>query len=316
MTQPRLTLADIEAAEPLIDPVFRHSPQYICEPLSELLGCELTLKVETQNPIRSFKGRGADWLLTRNKALHLVCASAGNFGQAMAYAGRKQGIPVTVYASQTANPLKLARMRAMGAEVILHGADFDAAKDAARRMAQQSGSRFVEDSLDIETLVGAGTIATELARLPYALHALLVPLGNGALINGIGTAMKALIPTTSIIAVQSEGAPAMIESWQQGRVITHDRINTIADGIGVRVPVPQALDDMQHVVDEGLLVSEAGIVTAMRLLHQHAGLVVEPSGAVGVAALLENRDRFANQRVGTIICGGNLTAEQIKAWLF
>ena len=209
-------------------------------------GCTLTLKVETQNPIRSFKGRGADWLMTQNKAPRIVCASAGNFGQAMVYAGRKQGVPVTVYASLTANPLKLTRMRAMGAEVILFGADFDAAKDEARRVAQASGSRFVEDSLDVETLVGAGTIATELAQLPYTLHALLVPLGNGALINGIGTALKALSPDTQLIAVQSEGAPAMIESWQQGRVVTHDRIDTIADGIGVRVPVPQALVDMRR----------------------------------------------------------------------
>lgn len=312
----RLSLTDILEAEPHVDPVFRQSPQYICEPLSDLLGCELTLKVETQNPIRSFKGRGADWLLHQNQASHLICASAGNFGQAIAYTARKRGVRVTIYASQNANPLKINRMQALGAEVVLHGADFDAAKDAARRVATQTGVRFVEDSLDLETLVGAGTIGTELAQLPYHLDALLVPLGNGALINGIGTAVKGLQLPTRVVAVQSEGAPAMIESWQQGRVVVHEQIQTIADGIGVRVPVPQALTDMQGVVDDGLLVSEAGILQAMRLLHQHAGLVVEPSGAVGVAALLEHRDRFAGQRVGTIICGGNLTNEQIQAWLF
>lgn len=316
MKNPRLSLTDILEAEPHINPVFRQSPQYVCEPLSDLLGCDLTLKVETQNPIRSFKGRGADWLLHQNTTLHLICASAGNFGQAIAYAARKRGIRVTIYASQNANPLKINRMQALGAEVVLHGVDFDAAKDEARRVAEQTGIRFVEDSLDLETLVGAGTIGTEIAQLPYRLDALLVPLGNGALINGIGTAVKGLQLLTRVVAVQSEGAPAMIESWQQGRVVVHEQIQTIADGIGVRVPVPQALIDMQDVVDDGLLVTEGAILQAMRLLHQHAGLVVEPSGAVGVAALLENRARFAGQRVGAIICGGNLTNEQIQSWLF
>jgi threonine dehydratase len=315
MPAPRLSLADIEAAEPQIDPVFRSSPQYICEPLGYVLGCTLTVKVETQNPIRSFKGRGADWLMTQNTAPRIVCASAGNFGQAMAYAGRARNVPVVVYAATNANPLKLDRMRALGATVILHGHDFDAAKTEARRIAPETGDRFVEDSLDIETLVGAGTIGTELARLPYRLDALLVPLGNGALINGIGTALKALSPHTQIIAIQAEGAPAMIESWQRGRVMVSEKADTIADGIGVRVPVPQALTDMQGLVDAGLLVSEASIIEGMRLLHQHTGLVVEPSGAVGIAALLENRDRFAGLHVGTVLCGGNLTQEQMRQWL-
>lgn len=316
MNTPRLTLADIQAAEPRIDPVFRQSPQYICEPLSELLGCELTLKVETQNPIRSFKGRGADWLMQGHTAGRVVCASAGNFGQAVAYAARKRQIPLTVYAGLTANPLKVSRMRALGAEVILFGDDFDAAKAEARHVAQSTGDRFVEDGLDLETLVGAGTIGTELARLPYHLDSLLVPLGNGALINGIGTALKALQPNTSIVAVQAEGAPAMLESWWQKRLVVHDHIQTIADGIGVRVPVPQALTDMEATVDDGLLVSEAGIRKAMQLLHRHAGLVVEPSGAVGVAALLEHPDRFRGSRVGAVICGGNLTEVQIRECLF
>lgn len=316
MIQPRLTLADIAAAEPQIDPVFRQSPQYECEPLSDLLGTSLTVKIETQNPIRSFKGRGADWLMARNTAPRVVCASAGNFGQAMAYAGRRRNVPVTVYAATTANPLKLDRMRALGAEVILHGDDFDTAKIEARRAAHAAGDRFVEDSLDVETLIGAGTIGLELARLPYRLDALLVPLGNGALLNGIGRALKVLSPQTQLIAVQSAGAPAMLESWRRGEVVVHERIDTIADGIGVRVPVPQALADMRGLVDDGLLVSEASLRRAMPLLLQHTGVVVEPSGAAGVAALLEQPDRFAGQRVGTILCGGNLTVEQMRRYLW
>ena len=202
-------------------------------------------------------------------------------------------------------------MKALGAGVILFGDDFDAAKEEARNIAKEEGSKFVEDAQDVETLIGAGTIGLELLNLPQPLDFLLIPLGNGALFNGVATAMKAKSPETQLIAVQSEGAPAMIESIERGELVIHEEIQTIADGIGVRIPIQQALDDMKGLIDKGLLVSEANILQAMKLLHTHAGLVVEPSGAVGIAAILENQSLFANKRVGTIICGGNLTEEQI-----
>src|SRR5262245_59304628 len=130
----RLRLERIEEAARRIAPELRDTPQYVCEPLAERLGCRLTLKVETLNPIRSFKGRGADFFVSSLRAPErgLVCASAGNFGQAMAYACRPRKIPCVVYAAVRANPLKIERMRALGAEVRLSGEDFDAAKDAAR----------------------------------------------------------------------------------------------------------------------------------------------------------------------------------------
>lgn len=312
----RLTIDRVELAQRTIDPVFLHTPQYLCEPLSAVLGTDLVLKVETLNPIRSFKGRGADFLVSQVRSnAPLMCASVGNFGQAMAYACRKRAISLTVYAATGANPLKLDRMRSLGAEVILHGDDFDAAKEAARRGATESGVRFVEDGLDIETLEGAGTIGLEWLGYPDPLDAVLIPLGNGALFNGVARVMKTRSPKTRMIAVQAAGAPAMVESWRAGRVVARDRVDTIADGIGVRVPIPQALDDMRGLVDDAMLVPEDTIVEAMRLLHLHAGLVAEPAGAVGVAALLRQPEGFRGRRVGTIICGSNLTAEQMGRWL-
>ncbi|MBX9583655.1 MAG: pyridoxal-phosphate dependent enzyme, partial [Gemmataceae bacterium] len=143
---PRLTAAGIAAAAPAIAPVFRHTPPFVCEPPGAELGVRLGLKVETVNPVRSFKGRGADLLVGRaDPAVPLVCASAGNFGQGMAYARRGRGVRLTVYAAAGANPLKVERMRAFGAEVVLHGDDFDAAKAEARRAAAAAGARFVED---------------------------------------------------------------------------------------------------------------------------------------------------------------------------
>jgi threonine dehydratase len=310
----RLSFARVQEAARVIDPIFLGSPQYVCEPLGEALGVALTLKVETLNPIRCFKGRGASYCVSLLKEDGpLVCASAGNFGQAMAYACRTRGRSLIIYAGTEANPLKVARMRALGAEVRLAGADFDAAKIEARRFANEAGLRFVEDGLEPSTAEGAGTIGVELSGL--GLDAVLVPLGNGALLAGVALALKTLSPRTKIVSVQADGAPAMTESLRMGAFITHSEMNTIADGIGVRIPIPEALADLKGIVDETLLVQEDSIIAGMQLIHQHAGLVVEPSAAVGIAVLLENPELFRGQNVATILCGGNVSPEQMQSWL-
>src|SRR5579872_5070714 len=144
----RISLEGIREASRTVDRVFLRSPQFVSESLSKRVGAAAVLKVETVNPIRSFKGRGTDYLLQKlSDARNLVCASAGNFGQGMAYACRKRGARLTVYASDQANPLKLARMRELGATIALERGDFDNAKDAARRHAARSGAMFVEDGL-------------------------------------------------------------------------------------------------------------------------------------------------------------------------
>ncbi len=311
----RLSVGQIEKAYHAIHPVFLNSPQFMTESLGTVLGCKLILKIETVNPIRSFKGRGADWLVSQAREKTLICASAGNFGQAMAYACRSLNKNLIVYASIHANKLKIDRMRYLSAEVVLAGDDFDAAKLEAKKQAALKGIRFVEDSLDIETVEGAGTIGLELLGLPEKIDFILIALGNGALLNGISKVLKSQSPLTKIYAVQAAGAPAMIESWKQGKSIVHEKVNTIADGIAVRIPVLQALEDMKGLVDEGILVQEDSILNAMQLLHLHTGLVVEPSGAVGIAAILENKKLFEGKSVATVICGGNLTQEQINNWL-
>lgn len=316
---PRISMDRIRAAREVIDPVFLDSPQYDCEPLSEALGCHLTVKVEILNPIRSFKGRGSETFMASvaasGEAGPVICASAGNFGQAIAYAGRRRGIPVVVYAAENANPLKIDRMRGLGAEVRLYGQDFDSAKAEARRWAKEQGLRFAEDSLDIETVEGAGTIGLELGARDPLPEVVAIPLGNGAMLNGIATALKDRSSNVQVIAVQAKQAPAMVESWRSGEMVVTDSAETIADGIGVRVPVKEALDDMVGLIDDAVLVSEKSMIDAMRLLYRHLGLVVEPSGAAAVAAVLEHRERFAGARVATVLCGGNLTPEQITEWL-
>lgn len=275
-----------------------------------LLGCRVVCKVEVLNPLRSFKGRGASFLASQIPAgSRLVCASAGNFGQAMAYACRARGITLAVFASSNANPLKVQRMRFFGAEVRLAGQDFDEAKQAARAFAIQEGVRLVEDSLDVATCEGAGTIGIELLRWPEPLDIVLVPLGNGALLTGVARWMKAHSPQTTIIGVCAAGAPAMADSWRTRRLVEYAKTETIADGIAVRIPIPAVLADMRELVDDVVLVDDETLGRAMSLLHDHLGAVVEPSGAAGLAAVLLLADRFRQRLLAAIITGGNLCQE-------
>jgi len=308
----RLSLAHIREAAQTIDPVFRNSPEVVIEGL----GCSLTLKVEIANPLGCFKGRGADFYAGRlADRTPLVCASAGNFGLALAYVCRKRGLPLIIFAARTASPFKVERMRALCSDVRLEGDDFDAAKIAARAMAGESGARWVEDGAVPEIAEGAGSIAIELFESGRVFDDLLVPLGGGALLNGVARWVKAVSPATRVIGVQSRGAPAMAESFHAGRLVSHAQVHSIADGIAVRAPIPEALEDMRGVVDDVLLVQDSSLIEAMKLLHRHAGLVVEPSGAAGAAALLEAGDGFAGRNVATIVTGGNLSPAQAREWL-
>lgn len=319
----RISTVRIEEAARVIDPVFLNSPQFVSESLSARLGTRLLCKVESINPIRSFKGRGTGYFVHQlaggeageGSRPHLVCASAGNFGQGLAYAARGRGLPVTIFAAETANPLKIEMMRASGARVELAGEDFDEAKAAAKEFAEGAGAVYVEDGREPAIAEGAGTIGLELTRWPEPLDVVVIPLGNGALLAGIGSWLRAHSPGTRVVGVCAEGAPSMAESWRVGRLIETERAETIADGIAVRVPIAEALEDLRGVVDDVITVADETILRAMRLLHQELGLVIEPAGAVGAAAVLADRERFAGRLVATPLCGGNLTGEQVARWL-
>ena len=310
----RVTATGIARAAQGISPVFLNTPVVQHDDLDAWLGAKFTLKVESLGPLRSFKGRGGDWFMRQRTARGPVCAaSAGNFGQALAWAARVAGESCTIFASMHASPLKLARMRALGATVIQSGEDFDAAKDAARDHARATGIEFVEDGQALAISEGAGSIAVELANA-VSLDTLLVPLGNGALMAGVATWMKAVSPSTRIVGVVAEGAPAMMRALTGVQVDQTVPVNTIADGIAVRVPVPDAVDDLRALTDDLVAVSEDAILAAMRGLISHTGLIVEPAGAVGVAAVLSATHGSYGERVGTILCGGNVTTAQLGEW--
>ncbi len=314
----RLDMARIRAARRVIDPVFLDTPLYRCQALEPGLGCAVSIKLETANPVRSFKARGTEFvasLLAGGGSRAVVCASAGNLGQALAWSGRGRGLEVTVVASRFAPAAKLDRIRALGARLELVDGDFDLARERAAAIARSDGIRLVEDSLDIETCEGAATIGLELAGAGPVFDAVLIALGGGALATGVGHVLKTLAPDVEVICVQPLGAPAMTLSWRQRRVVTTGPTDTIADGVAGRRPIPAVLNDLLLVADEAVLVSEASIIAGMRMLLEHAGLVVEPSAALGIAAILEDRGRFAGRHVVTIVCGSNVDLNAYHRWV-
>jgi threonine dehydratase len=319
----RLDMAGIEAARRVIDPLFLDTPLYRCEALEPALGCAVSIKLETANPVRSFKARGTEVvasLLADSGARAVVCASAGNLGQALAWSGRGRGLDVTVVASRFAPAAKLDRIRALGARLELVDGDFDVARERAAAIARYHGIRLVEDSLDIETCEGAATIGLELTgqelvNTETSFDAVLIALGGGALATGVGHVVKARAPEVEVICIQPLGAPAMTRSWRARRVVTTDSTSTIADGVAGRRPIPAVLDDLLLVADDAVLVQEESIIAGMRMLLDHAGLVVEPSAALGIAAILEDRDRFAGRHVVTIVCGSNVDVDAYRRWV-
>ncbi|TCC39735.1 threonine ammonia-lyase [Kribbella sindirgiensis] len=320
MQATRLDMDRIRAAREVVDPVFLDSPLYRCEALEPVLGCAIDIKLETANPVRSFKGRGTEVVasqLAGSDSRAVVCASAGNLGQALAWSGRDRGLDVTVVASRFATTAKLDRIRALGAKLELVDGDHELARERAAAIARYDGIRLLEDSLDLETCEGAATIALELVpRIQLSDRpVVLIALGGGALATGVGYVLKALTPAVEVICVQPLGAPALTRSWHQRRVVTTDTTDTIADGVAGRIPIPEVLDDLLVVADDAVLVQEASIVTGLRLLLDHAGLVVEPSAALGLAAVLEDRDRFAGRQVFTIVCGSNVDQDKYRRWV-
>ncbi len=302
----------------MINPIFLDTPLYRCEALESSLGCKVSIKLETANPVRSFKARGAEVvasLLAENGSRALVCASAGNLGQALAWSGRIRDLEVTVVASRFAPAAKLARIRALDARLELVDGDIEMARERAADIARQQRIRLVEDSQDIETCEGAATIGLELAGATTHFDAALIALGGGALATGVGHVMKSIRPEVDVICIQPHGAPAMTYSWHERRVITTDSTNTIADGVAGRHPIPAVLDDLLVVADDAILVHETSIIAGMKMLHDHAGLIVEPSAALGIAAIIEDPYRFAGRHVVTIVCGSNVDLDTYHRWI-
>lgn len=251
-------------------------------------GREAYLKREDTHELGAFKWRGALPTLREHAARGartVVTASTGNHGAATAWAARELGLAAIVYAPEQAPRAKIRLIEALGAEVRLTGADLDEAKDEAKAFAARSGLPFFEDGAEPAQFEGYRSIAREvLEQLGRAPAALVVPLGNGALLGGIGLELAERSPSTLAIGVQPSGAPVMVECWRAGRVVESDRCETFADGLAIRVAIPYAVDVLARVAGRMLLVTERELAAAVGA-YARAGIRAEGAAAAALAAL-------------------------------
>jgi threonine dehydratase len=299
-----ISLERIEEAARVIDPQLLNTPQFAEPTLSEVLGREVIVKLENVGPVGSFKGRGADYFVggLEERGERLVTATAGNWGIGLAYAGRRHGRGIDVFADSSARAGKLARMRAFGANVTPVSGGVDEAHDAAAELANSApGHRVVNDGEPAAVAEGHGTIGIELLRAG-TLDAVVVQVGDGALIGGIARWLKTHSPETRIVGVCASGAPAMKLSIDAGRPIRSDPPQTIAGGLAIRTPIAASFERVRALVDEIVLVDDEDIRAAMAVIADTIGVLVEPSGAAGVAAVKSRS--VPGERVAVILTGG------------
>lgn len=296
-----LSLTRIAQAPAAIDPVFRNTPQFIDEQLCAALGRRVLVKVETLNPLRSFKGRGAQLLAQRfPSGTRLVCESTGNFGQALGYAAQRRGLAADVFMAAGGNRAKIARMRDLG--VTVHEVHGDERAAAVAFAAEQADRVFVEDGDDPAIAEGAGTIGVELLSAG-PIDTVVIPVGDAALITGIARWIKAHSPATRIVGVCATGAASVAQSWRAGQVLSSPT-DTIAEGIRIERPVQSSLTRMRSLVDDMVLVDDAAMLAAIRTAATTLGLLLEPAGAAGLAAIAEHD--LPGDLVATVLTGSNL----------
>jgi len=297
---------DIHAAAERLAPYGKTTPLVRALLLSRQLGCDLWVKNETVSPIASFKWRGALNDLLRDPGGNVVISSTGNHGQGVAWAARVTGCVAHVFLPNGANPTKRAKIELLGATIHDAGHDLDEAKALAIDFARAEGLRFIDDGDSEGVIEGAGTAGLEIARELERIDVVFVPMGSGSLAAGVATVIKERHPNARVIAVQAQGSPAMVESFHARRAIERP-IHTIADGLVCRVPAQLALDALLQSVDDAVVVPDEALLAAARAMILGAHILVEPSGAAGLAAAM--RADVQGKVVVVIATGANITPE-------
>jgi threonine dehydratase len=310
------TLADVFKARRAIAPFLPVTPSLEPVELRRALGCRAVLKCENLNPTGAFKVRGGVNLLASltpdTRARGVVAASTGNHGQSVAYAARLFGCHATIFMPEAANLLKVASTKALGAEVVETGRDFDAARIAAEEHAARHGRRYIHSADEPYLVAGVATAALELLEAAPDIDVIFVPVGGGSGLLGAGSVARAVNPAIRVVGVQAEGAPAIFRSWSEGRRIVTESVATFAEGLATREPFASTLALLPSVIDEFVLVSDQEIAAAIRLLFETARQVAEGAGAAAVAAAMARRSMLAGKTVGLILSGGNITSVQLS----
>ena len=303
-----LTIDDIHAAAARIEGAVIRTPTLKSRTLSELIGAEVWLKFENLQFTAAYKERGALNRLLQltddERARGVVAASAGNHAQAVAYHGRRLGIPVTIVMPLSTPTVKVTQTEGHGARVILFGEGVDDSFAHARQIEAAESLVFVHAFDDPKVMAGQGTIALEMLADAPELEMLVIPIGGGGLISGIATAAKAIKPQIEVIGVEAELYPSMKNVLSGGVAAVGG--DTLAEGIAVKQPGELTRAIIRELVDDILLVPEKFLEHAVALLVAIEKSVVEGAGAAGLAAMLANPDRFRGRKVGTVLCGGNI----------
>ncbi len=286
--------------------------------LDELIGTETWVKHENHQPICAFKVRGGINLLSQlpddERRGGVITASTGNHGQSIAYAARLFGVRAIVCVPEGANPVKVRSIRGLGAEIVTHGVDFDEARVHAARLAEEHGYRYIHSGNEPHLIAGVATQALEILERQPDIEVIIVPIGGGSGAAGTCIVAKTINPKIQVIGVQSAEAPAAQKSWKAHRLL-EDRMGTIAEGLATRTAfeLPQRI--LWEHLDDFLLVPDAEIRTAVRLMIETTRNLAEPAGAAPLAAAIRLKDRLKGKRVALILSGSNITTTQLRELL-
>jgi len=316
MHEPRL--ADVIAARARITPHLRPTAFRPYPALAEAVGADVWVKHENHNPTAAFKVRGGINLVSQltpeERERGLVTASTGNHGQSIAYAARLHGVRATICVPEGANPVKVAAIRAMGAEIVAHGADFDEAREHCEGLAARDGLRYVHSGNEPHLIAGVATATLEMLEDLPDIDVIVVPIGGGSGAAGACIAAKAIRPEVEVIGAQSSAAPAAHSSWQKQALVTGE-MTTFAEGLATRTAFELPQHILWRLLDDFVLVSDDDLRAATARMIAATSSLVEPAGAAALAGALALRERLAGRRVALVASGGNISLGQLRVLL-
>jgi threonine dehydratase len=309
------TFKDVLSAQKRIRHYLAPTPLHTYSPINDLIGADVFIKHENHQPVGAFKVRGGINLISQlsddEKRRGVIAASTGNHGQSVSYAARLFGVAARIVVPEGANPGKVAAMRGMGAEVIIHGALFDEARTYCEALAREHGYRYVHSGDEPLLIAGVATEALEMLEEEPGLEVIFVPVGGGSGAAGVSIAAHAINPGIRVIGVQSEASPAAHESWRARRLVEASNL-TFAEGLatGTAFSLPQAI--MWEHLNDFVLVSDNEIRRAMVWMIERAHTLAEGAGAAPLAAAFKMTEEITGKKVGLVCSGGNTSIEHLR----
>ncbi|HEY2693688.1 MAG TPA: threonine/serine dehydratase [Streptosporangiaceae bacterium] len=307
-------LADVLAARQRIAPYLRPTPLFRYPTLDAMTGARVWVKHENHQPVGAFKVRGGVNLISRmdagERAGGVIAASTGNHGQSVAYAADLFGARAVICVPAQANPVKVESMRALGAEVVSYGRDFDEAREHCEKQAAEHRYRYIHSGNEPALIAGVGTYTLEILEAQPDTEVIVVPVGGGSGAAGACVVAKTVRPSVEVIGVQSEAAPAAYRSWR-GRSLVEDATSTFAEGLATRTAFELPQQILWELLDDFVLVSDSALRCATRVMIEKTRNLVEPAGAAALAAVLAEPQRFAGRKVAIVCSGGNISPAQL-----